>query len=1022
MPRKPSNPILISVLCSGLLFLGDAANSQSAIEVSQGAWGGSARTPLTLAAPAPEPSVLVSSGPVSRVSDGENIRTGQVAVDSGLLLSLSKVGTRFSVSLLGDRPMPLLVSSVERRSGGITIHGSIEGDPLGTFTITLEGGDISAGWWTGRGAFGLAPTGLKDAQGRPICQVRELDPRAVIRCAQAQNPALAPQARSVTTHSPPPRSGHPLHDSHGTSAPADVSPLATCLPGTSALPTPRGAPDPIRGGACDAVDDQSLLDVLFVYSSLAKTAAGGSTALQARIQNAVDSANGAYNNSGLNAGGPNRLQVRLAGCVEIAYDELAPQWLDHLVLVTDTDDGFIDNVHALRDEYHADTVCLVIDDVRFFGGAGWWALWDQGQAFTCINWRGAGSGSLLLAHELGHNFGCAHDYENDVSSPFFYSRGYSFTVEGASYGTIMSYAGDIHIQYFSNPRLTHGPTGQHLGVPLGDPRAAWNARTIAQTRWTLTNYRASGRIIDCNGNGVSDSTDIASGTSLDLNENCRPDECEERLYVDAAAPAEGDGTSWGSSIKQLANATVFTSLKHNNVSEIWIADGEYQPDYFGTTRTADRFAHFSLRSGISFHGGFQGRSHPAGGETSLTQRATGLFPSILSGEIGASGLTDNSYSVVAAVRIPGRTRLDGLTLELGYSEFSGAGLYLEDAHGAISDCTFRDNRSGSGGAALLAQASEAEFVRCRFQSNIALYGGGAISIYDASNAAIDQSTFIDNSGAWGGAVAAGGAGADIRSSVFTGNAATTYNGGALDFDNSTLTLASSILSGNTSSQDGGAVWTANGSDVNVANCTIFGNTAGAYTGGLVAYLDAVNIASTIFWGNTGTHAGVQDQQVVYVGATGGARYSRVQGWTGFLGGGGPANSGADPLLMNPAAGDFSLRPASACIDAGDTASLLMLPVPPLSLDVLGNVRRVNDPTTVDTGTGPAPVVDIGAVEFQPGPACRADVNHDGNVNSQDFFDFLSAFFSNQTMADFNADGVINSQDFFDFLAAFFAGC
>jgi hypothetical protein len=57
-----------------------------------------------------------------------------------------------------------------------------------------------------------------------------------------------------------------------------------------------------------------------------------------------------------------------------------------------------------------------------------------------------------------------------------------------------------------------------------------------------------------------------------------------------------------------------------------------------------------------------------------------------------------------------------------------------------------------------------------------------------------------------------------------------------------------------------------------------------------------------------------------------------------------------------------------------------------------------------------------------GPCCPVDFNQDGFVTSQDFFDFLAAFFGLLPSADFNGDGVNNSQDFFDFLGAFLAGC
>lgn len=54
--------------------------------------------------------------------------------------------------------------------------------------------------------------------------------------------------------------------------------------------------------------------------------------------------------------------------------------------------------------------------------------------------------------------------------------------------------------------------------------------------------------------------------------------------------------------------------------------------------------------------------------------------------------------------------------------------------------------------------------------------------------------------------------------------------------------------------------------------------------------------------------------------------------------------------------------------------------------------------------------------------CSADFNNDVLVNSQDFFDFLIAFFAADPVADFNADGTVDSTDVFDFLTAFFAGC
>ena len=66
------------------------------------------------------------------------------------------------------------------------------------------------------------------------------------------------------------------------------------------------------------------------------------------------------------------------------------------------------------------------------------------------------------------------------------------------------------------------------------------------------------------------------------------------------------------------------------------------------------------------------------------------------------------------------------------------------------------------------------------------------------------------------------------------------------------------------------------------------------------------------------------------------------------------------------------------------------------------------------------IADISVIGAIGTEGCLGDWNNDCTLNSQDFFDFLTAFFANN--ADFNNDNVTNSQDFFDFLVAFFAGC
>lgn len=56
------------------------------------------------------------------------------------------------------------------------------------------------------------------------------------------------------------------------------------------------------------------------------------------------------------------------------------------------------------------------------------------------------------------------------------------------------------------------------------------------------------------------------------------------------------------------------------------------------------------------------------------------------------------------------------------------------------------------------------------------------------------------------------------------------------------------------------------------------------------------------------------------------------------------------------------------------------------------------------------------------PACTADWNSDGVVNTQDFLAYLNEWVTGSAAADLNDDDTVNTQDFLAFLNAWTAGC
>ncbi|MGE3109011.1 MAG: FG-GAP-like repeat-containing protein [Phycisphaerales bacterium] len=123
------------------------------------------------------------------------------------------------------------------------------------------------------------------------------------------------------------------------------------------------------------------------------------------------------------------------------------------------------------------------------------------------------------------------------------------------------------------------------------------------------------------------------------------------------------------------------------------------------------------------------------------------------------------------------------------------------------------------------------------------------------------------------------------------------------------------------------------------------------------------------------------------------------------------------------AGDVVLLPGAGNGDFGSASSHVCQATPNARIAALADLNNdgLHDVIVNTLSFGPVSV----AGELKSMTArcpCPAEFNHDGAVNTQDFFDFLAALFTLQPAADVNRDGVVNSQDFFDYLGAFFAGC
>jgi hypothetical protein len=246
---------------------------------------------------------------------------------------------------------------------------------------------------------------------------------------------------------------------------------------TGPLPKPAPAPKPSKAVPEDVTKDGAakdiVIDVIVAYTK--KAASHYSDVRRELVELAIEEGNESFRNSGLG-----HIKLRLVYAYQTNYVEAGGHF-DHVWRFADKGDGYMDEIHGLRDKYRGDVAILIVDDpsgcglsTRVYAG--------PEEAFAVVH-HACAVMTYSVAHEIGHLIGARHDLSMDTSTaPFPYGHGY---VEG-TWRDIMSYkqscGGCPRLPIWSSPNV------QVKGKPAGTPDSD-NARVISEQAARVAAFR-----------------------------------------------------------------------------------------------------------------------------------------------------------------------------------------------------------------------------------------------------------------------------------------------------------------------------------------------------------------------------------------------------------------------------------------------------------------------------------------------------------------------------------------------------
>jgi len=378
----------------------------------------------------------------------------------------------------------------------------------------------------------------------------------------------------------------------------------------------------------------------------------------------------------------------------------------------------------------------------------------------------------------------------------------------------------------------------------------------------------------------------------------------------------------------------------------------------------------------------------------------------------------------------------------------GGGLRAHGVSGStntIRDCRFEGNISSHGGGLNASTSGQTTISACTFTRNRASFGGAMnVDVSGSGTLSLEDIDAIDNDAGFGGGIFGSAdsnarltiSGAIVADNIASGACCATgiyssecfvdgsgnprFWGGGADLRTlygGEIAVYNSLFENNTANRGGGVHMAAcGGGYLEFVNNTAVGNAptglhlrngGAASEGGAAGVLVASN--SIIADNVDAVEITLRDTTVEPVVA-----FSNVTG-----GHPGTGNIDAPPLFADAAVGDYRLAGGSPGIDAADNDAL---PNDVLT-DLDGAPRYADDPGTLDTGSGAAPLIDMGAFEFQ-GVSCPADLDGDGTVGIEDLATLLSNYGipGGPSEGDLDGDGVVGFSDLATMLSAFGQAC